>query len=88
MFARSPEVLILDEATSTLYNESELHIQEAIENLKGKITILVIAHRLGAVMNCDNIFVLRDGKIIEQGNPQKLLKDKESHFYKIYNIRT
>jgi ABC-type multidrug transport system fused ATPase/permease subunit len=85
--ARKPSILILDEATSALDNESEKRIQEVIENLKGKMTVLVIAHRLGTVMNCDNLLVLDKGKIIEEGKPQELLKDKESYFFKMYNIR-
>ncbi|MDP3726661.1 MAG: ABC transporter ATP-binding protein [bacterium] len=87
VLARKPQFLILDEATSALDNESEKRIQEVIENLKGKITVLAIAHRLGTVMNCDTLFVLGKGKIIEQGTPQELLADQKSYFYKTYNIR-
>ena len=88
VLARKPEILILDEATSALDNESEAHIQKAIENLKGKISVLVIAHRLGTVMNCDSIFVLEEGRIIEKGAPRVLLENKESYFYKSHNIRS
>lgn len=88
VLARNPQFLILDEATSALDNESELAIQKAIENFKGKITVLIIAHRLGTVMNCDELFVLHGGRIVERGKPQELLKDKQSYFYKAYNIRT
>lgn len=84
--ARNPQILILDEATSALDNQSEAMIQKTINDLKGKITILVIAHRLSTIMNSDRLIVLDDGKIIEEGRPQELLKDKDSHFYKIYNI--
>ncbi len=87
VLARNPQFLILDEATSALDNESEKRIQEVIENLKGKITVLVIAHRLSTVMNCDTLFVLDQGKIIEQGKPQDLLQDKETYFYKTYHLR-
>jgi len=87
VLARKPQLLILDEATSALDNESELAIQNAIENLKGKITVLVIAHRLQTVMNCDRILVLESGKIVEEGKPKELLKDKHTHFHKAYNIR-
>jgi len=87
VLARNPQLLILDEATSALDNESEKRIQGVIENLKGKITVFVIAHRLETVMNCDKLIVLRGGKIVEEGVPQDLLKNKESYFFKMYNIR-
>ena len=87
VLARKPEFLILDEATSALDNESEALIQKSIEHLRGKTTVLIIAHRLSTIMSTDNLFVLENGKITEQGAPQELLKDKDSYFYKIYNIR-
>jgi len=87
ILARNPEFLILDEATSALDNESELKIQKVIEKLRGHITVFVIAHRLSTVTNCDKLLILEKGRIIEQGVPTELLKNKKSHFYKIYNIR-
>ncbi len=87
VLARNPKFLILDEATSSLDNESEIKVQKAIENLREKITIFVIAHRLSTVKNCDKLLVLERGKIIEKGDPIQLLKDKKSYFYKVYNIR-
>lgn len=87
VLAKNPEVLILDEATSALDNESEFLIHEAIGKLKGKTTMLVIAHRLSTIMSSDELFVLENGKITEQGKPAELLKDRDSYFYKVYNIR-
>ncbi|MFH1326439.1 MAG: ABC transporter ATP-binding protein [Candidatus Falkowbacteria bacterium] len=87
ILARQPKFLILDEATSALDNESEIQIQKVIENLKGKVTVLAIAHRLSTVINSSKLLVLDNGKIIEQGTSQKLLKDKESYFAKVYNLR-
>lgn len=87
VLARNPQFLILDEATSALDNESEVKIQNVIENLKGKMTVLVIAHRLSTIMNSDSIIALKDGKILEQDSPAELLKNKDSYFYKVYNIR-
>jgi len=87
VLARNPKFLILDEATSALDNESEIKIQKAIENLRGKITVFVVAHRLSTVKNCDKLLVLEKGKIVEQGSPNQLLKDRRSYFYKVYNIR-
>lgn len=83
--ARKPSILILDEATSALDNESEALIQKAINNLKGKITVLVIAHRLSTVMNSDKIIVLDNGKVIETGTPQELIKNQDSYLYKSYH---
>lgn len=87
VLARNPRLLILDEATSALDNESEVKIEQVIQNLKGKLTIIVIAHRLSTVINSDRLFVLDKGKIIEEGTPKDLLDNKDSYFYKVYNIR-
>ena len=87
ILARKPKLLILDEATSALDNESEAQIQRVINNLKGKLTIFVIAHRLSTVVNCDKLIVLENGKIIEQGAPQALLNKADSYFYKVYNLK-
>lgn len=87
ILARDPKILILDEATSALDNESEAKIQKVVENLKGMMTVLVIAHRLSTLRNSDKLVVLADGNIVEQGSPSELLKNKESYFSKVYNIR-
>jgi ABC-type multidrug transport system fused ATPase/permease subunit len=87
VLARNPQLLILDEATSALDNESEVQIQKAIERLKGKITVLVIAHRLTTVKNCDQIFILKDGEIVEKGGAKELLGNKNSRFYEMYNFK-
>ncbi len=87
ILARKPEILILDEATSALDNESEAQIQKVIENLKNKVTVLLIAHRLSTVKNCTNILVLKDGTIKEQGSPEKLLLNEKTYFYKVNNIK-
>jgi len=70
---KKPEILILDEATSSLDSESESFVQKTIQMLKnqGK-TIIIIAHRLSTVINADNIIVLENGKIMEQGNHHNL----------------
>jgi ABC-type multidrug transport system fused ATPase/permease subunit len=87
ILARKPEFLILDEATSALDHESEAKIQKIIERLKGKLTVIIIAHRLSTVLNCDSLIVLEQGRIVEEGSPRELLKDKDSAFFKIYHIR-
>ena len=84
--ARNPEILILDEATSSLDAESELKIKEAIEALKGRMTIVVIAHRPSTIMNADKVFVLDSGHIIEHGKPLDLLHNPSSYFSTISGI--
>lgn len=71
---RNTPVLILDEATSAVDNETEAEIQRAIENLAGRHTLIVIAHRLSTVMRADDIIVLKDGKIAEQGTHEELIE--------------
>lgn len=87
VLARRPEILILDEATSALDNESESFIQKAIETLHGKVTVLIIAHRLSTVRAVDQLLVLESGQLIERGTPQELLEDKDSYFFNAYNIK-
>jgi len=70
-----PKVLILDEATSALDNQTEQVVMDAINNLKKDITIIIIAHRLNTVSNCDTIFLFSKGQLIKQGSPKELLKN-------------
>ena len=70
---RDPQVLILDEATSSLDRESERFVQETIESLAGHKTVLIISHRLATVQNADWIFILEDGRIVEQGKFDALI---------------
>lgn len=84
--ARNPEILILDEATSSLDMESEALIQQAINSLKRKMTVLIIAHRLQTITGCDRVFVLEGGRIVEEGAPEKLFENKESYLYKLANL--
>jgi subfamily B ATP-binding cassette protein MsbA len=76
---RNPEVLIFDEATSALDLESEKFIQKSINNLAGKKTIIIIAHRLSMVKNADKIVVLEKGKVVETGIHDELIKDSVSY---------
>ena len=78
---KNPEILILDEATSSLDSESESFMQQTIQSLKeqGK-TIIIIAHRLSTVVNADEIVVLENGKVIEQGNHEKLFSEKGKYW--------
>ncbi len=76
---KNPPVLILDEATSALDTESEKLVQDALSRLMKGRTCLVIAHRLSTVRNADNILVLRDGHIVEQGTHESLIR--QNGFY-------
>lgn len=71
---RKTPILVLDEATSAVDNETEAQIQKAIENLSGSHTLIVIAHRLTTIMKADDIIVLHDGKIVEEGTHDELMK--------------
>ena len=73
----NPQVLIMDEATSALDNITEKHVVRAIEKLKGDKTIIMIAHRLTTVQNCDIIYMMKDGRVIGEGNYSELLETNE-----------
>ena len=77
---RKPSILILDEATSNLDTLSESLIQTAIDNIKGDITTLIIAHRLSTVQNSDKIVVLDHGKVIEEGSHYSLMKKRGAYY--------
>jgi ATP-binding cassette subfamily C protein len=80
---RKPAFLILDEATSALDTENERRIQQAIRGLKGKLTILIIAHRGSTIENADMVLVLENGKIIEQGSYQYFAANQNSRFHQL-----
>jgi ATP-binding cassette subfamily B protein len=80
-------VLILDEATSSLDSESEYFIQDALKNLMRGKTTIVIAHRLSTIMQMDRIIVLDDGKIIEEGKHEELVKVKTGMYQKLWQIQ-
>ena len=84
---KNPPILIFDEATSSVDNETELLLQKALYNISKDRTTIVIAHRLSTVRNADNIFVLGNGSIIESGNHNELL-NKEGVYNKLWEIQT
>ena len=73
---RNPKVLILDEATSSLDNQTEQVVMDAIDKLNKNMTIIMIAHRLNTVKKCDIIFKLEKGKIVEKGTYNELFNNK------------
>ena len=89
-FARTiihkPAVMILDEATANIDTETELLIQDSLEKMKNIGTMLIVAHRLSTIQHSDNIILLSQGKIIEQGNHQELLA-KKGQYYHLYTLQ-
>ena len=73
---KKPDRLIMDEATSNLDTITEQNINEIINQVCSEITVIIIAHRLWAVRDCDYIYVMEEGKIKEEGNHSDLLKKK------------
>lgn len=83
LFLKDPKILLLDEATSALDNETELLIQESLEELAKGRTTLIIAHRLSTIKNADEIFVLTNNGIEEKGSHEKLLEE-DNLYAKLY----
>lgn len=77
---RKPDILILDEATSNLDTVTEKSIEKTINSIDDSITIIKIAHRLSTIMDCDNIIVLDEGKIVERGNHHELINYKGKYY--------
>ena len=84
---KNPEILILDEATSSVDNETEAAIQRSLDILKKDRTVIVIAHRLSTVRNADIIYVLENGSVVESGNHESLL-DMEGVYSKLWSVQT
>lgn len=84
---KNAKVIIFDEATSALDNETQKNVKEAIDNLKGEHTIIIIAHRLSTVINSDIIYFLKNGRIISSGTHQALLRECED-YKKLYKNET
>ena len=82
--ARDPRILILDEATANVDSETELHIQQTLQNLLRGRTSFVIAHRLSTVRDADRILVLDDGRLVEQGTHEELL-EMQGLYYRLWS---
>ena len=77
---KKSSILVLDEATSSLDSESENAIKQSVENLRGKTSVLVIAHRMSSIAGADRIVVLEAGKVIEEGTPTELRARPDSYY--------
>ena len=86
VFLKNPQILILDEATSALDNESEAHIQEALDKLAQNRTTIVIAHRLSTIRNADEIIVITENGIAERGTHSELMKTN-GIYSRYYNMQ-
>ena len=89
-FARTiihkPEVMILDEATANIDTETEVLIQDSLTKMMNIGTMLIVAHRLSTIQHADNIIVVADGKIVEQGNHHELLHQR-GRYYELYMLQ-
>ena len=86
-YIKNPQILVLDEATSSIDTDSELLIQKAIEKITENRTSIIIAHRLSTIMKADNIIVMDGCKIVEAGTHRDLLKNINGHYQKLYQAQ-
>jgi ATP-binding cassette subfamily C protein len=84
---KRPAILVLDEATSALDSENERLIQQALEELKGSVTIIVIAHRLSTIRNADHVIVMDRGRVIQQGGYTQLSQENKGAFKLLLNYQ-
>jgi subfamily B ATP-binding cassette protein MsbA len=84
-FLQNTDILLFDEATSALDNESEKVVQRALEAIAGNKTVIAVAHRLSTIQDYDQIFVMKDGKLIENGTHSELISNN-SEYKKLYEL--
>lgn len=86
VFLKNPTILVLDEATSALDLESESLIQDSLERLAKNRTTIIVAHRLSTITHADNIFVIENGEVVENGNHNFLMEEK-GVYYNLFHIQ-
>ncbi len=85
---KKPDILIFDEATSSVDNKTEQLIQKSFFDSINNRTSIIIAHRLSTIRNCDKIYVLKEGAICQEGSHNQLINQKESFYQQLWNIQT
>ena len=85
---RDPDILIFDEATSSVDNRTERLIQKSFLDLKKNRTMIIVAHRLSTIRNCDNIFVIKNSTVHESGTHDQLMSSSDSFYAELWNIQT
>jgi ABC-type multidrug transport system fused ATPase/permease subunit len=85
---KQPNLLILDEATSDLDTASEQHIQNSIDALQGEVTVVIIAHRLSTVKNADRVYVLDEGRVVEEGSYHQLRMQDGGQFREMVEMQS
>ena len=76
---KNSPILLFDEATSALDNQTQSEIKATLDNLKNEYTIIIVAHRLSSIQDCDTIHVIEDGKVISSGTHKELLESSETY---------
>ncbi|XP_030553589.1 ABC transporter B family member 15-like [Rhodamnia argentea] len=84
---KAPRILLLDEATSALDSESEKIVQEALDRASIGRTTIIVAHRLSTIRHANNIAVIRNGQVIETGNPEELIQNEDSLYTSLVNLQ-
>ncbi|MBQ7792821.1 MAG: hypothetical protein IJ367_04965 [Clostridia bacterium] len=77
-------ILVLDDTTSALDSETEKEIQQTLRQICKDKTLLIISQKISSVKDCDQILVLGDGAIIQQGTHEELIKDTDGYYYSVY----
>ncbi|WP_106476783.1 ABC transporter transmembrane domain-containing protein [Phytohalomonas tamaricis] len=84
---RQPQILLLDEATASVDSATEKRLQRALEALRGRVTLIVVAHRLSTIRHADSIIVMAGGRIVEQGHHETLLTYRNGYYYRLWHHR-
>lgn len=85
--AGNPKLLLLDEATANVDSETEQVVQQALNHLQGKVTMIVVAHRLSTIRHADTILVLEQGELVEQGSHQQLMRHTQGRYKAMYELQ-